>query len=397
MVQGQGRGIVGGFAVLGALGAAGLCHAQVSNDDRANATRIRPAETVTALTALATPSTDPLPSADGCQFLGWSAPRKDVWYRFDPPQPDGLLTLDLCESNFDTSVVLYRLDPASGAIEQIACDDDDCNPAGPTYQSRIAGLRLVADTRPVLVRVAGWSNQVGTLRMRADWTPAGITPARFTAGGLYQDGQVTLSGQQSSSQGPGSVGPVHAFVQGQAQVGAARAGGFVAASVTSGWSDSCEVRLEGSLEATQPANAGATSRFRCIDGNTTGASAPLELTLDAERYFRISSPGSVPPTFVAGSGCICGNRLSAGTYLIEVDFGVALAGSDSAAAQTIDWRLELSTTPFRIGDLDGDGAVDGNDLGHMLAAWGGSGPADINRDGTVNADDLGALLGDWGT
>ncbi|MFM8872677.1 MAG: hypothetical protein ACKOJI_04865 [Phycisphaerales bacterium] len=53
-------------------------------------------------------------------------------------------------------------------------------------------------------------------------------------------------------------------------------------------------------------------------------------------------------------------------------------------------------TPFRIGDLDGDGAVDGNDLGRMLAAWGGSGPEDINGDGTVNADDLGALLGDWG-
>ncbi|MFM8816753.1 MAG: hypothetical protein ACKOHI_02545, partial [Phycisphaerales bacterium] len=146
------------MAILGALGAAGLCHAQVSNDDRAQAIRIRPGQTVTALTALATPSPDPLPSSEGCQFLGWSAPRKDVWYRFDPPQPDGFLTLDLCESNFDTSVVLYRLNPASGAIEQIACDDDDCNPAGPTYQSRIAGLRLVGDTRPVLVRVAGWSN-----------------------------------------------------------------------------------------------------------------------------------------------------------------------------------------------------------------------------------------------
>lgn len=397
MVQGLGRGVGGGFAVLGALGAVGLCHAQVPNDDRAQALRIRPGQTVTALTALATPSADPLPSTDGCQFLGWSAPRKDVWYRFDPPQPDGFLTLDLCESNFDTSVVLYRLDPASGAIEQIACDDDDCNPAGPTYQSRIAGLRLVADPRPVLVRVAGWSNQTGTMRMRAEWTPASLTPARFTAGALYQDGQVTLAGQQSSSQGPGSVGPVHAFVQGEAQVGGARAGGFVAAEVVSGWAEASEVQIHGALEAVQPANAGATSRFRCIDGNASGRNAPLELTLDAERYFRLSSDGSLQPTFVAGTGCICGNRLTAGTYLIDVDFGVAIAGSESAAAQTVDWRLELSSTPFRIGDLDGDGRVDGNDLGRLLAAWGGPGPADLNGDGNVSADDLGALLGNWGS
>ena len=394
MVQGLGHGVRGWLAILGALGAAGLCHGQVANDERAQAIRIRPGQTVTALTALATPSTDPLPSTNGCQFLGWSAPRKDVWYRFDPPQPDGFLTLDLCDSNFDTSVVLYRLDPATGAIEQVACDDDDCNPEGPTYQSRIAGLRLVADPRPVLVRVAGWSDQVGTMHMRADWVPATISPVRFTAGGLFHDGQVTVAGQQSNSQGPGSGGPVHAFVQGQAQVGTARAGGVVSAAIRSGWTDACEVRMDGMLEAVQP--AGAASRFRCTDGNASGANAPLELTLDADRYFRLTSQGSVQPTLVAGTGCICGNRLTAGTYLIDIDFGVVLEGAASAAARTVDWRLELAGTPFRIGDLDGNGVIDGSDLGQLLAAWGGQGPADINGDGTVDADDLGSLLGDWG-
>jgi hypothetical protein len=397
MVQGMGRGVGGGLAIAGALAAAGLCRAQALNDDRAHAIRIRPGETVTALTALATPSEDPLPSTEGCPFLGWSAPRKDVWYRFDPPQPDGYLTLDLCESNFDTSVVLYRLDPTSGAIEQVACDDDDCNPGGPTYQSRIAGLRLVADPRPVLARVAGWSNQVGTMRMRADWMPASPTPVRFTAGGLFHDGQVTLAGQQANSQGPGSGGATHAFVQGQAEVGAARAGGFMAAEVVSGWGDACEVRIDGMLAAAQPANAGASSRFRCTDGDASGANAPLELTLDADRYFRITSAGSSQPTLTAGTGCICGNRLTAGTYLIDVDFGVVLAGSDAAAGQSVDWRLELSPTPWRIGDLDGDGATDGNDLGIMLGAWGSDGAADLNGDGAVDADDLGALLGGWGS
>jgi hypothetical protein len=47
-------------------------------------------------------------------------------------------------------------------------------------------------------------------------------------------------------------------------------------------------------------------------------------------------------------------------------------------------------------DLNGDGVVDGNDLGILLAAWGvGTGPADLNRDGAVDGNDLGMLLAAW--
>ena len=47
-------------------------------------------------------------------------------------------------------------------------------------------------------------------------------------------------------------------------------------------------------------------------------------------------------------------------------------------------------------DLSGDGAVDGADLGALLAAWGRSGAADLNGDGTVDGGDLGVLLAAWG-
>ena len=47
-------------------------------------------------------------------------------------------------------------------------------------------------------------------------------------------------------------------------------------------------------------------------------------------------------------------------------------------------------------DLDGDGTVDGGDLGLLLAAWGGSG-ADINGDGTTDGADMGLLLAAWGS
>jgi len=50
-----------------------------------------------------------------------------------------------------------------------------------------------------------------------------------------------------------------------------------------------------------------------------------------------------------------------------------------------------------VGDLNGDGIVDGADLGILLNAWGqDGGPADLNRDGVVDGADLGILLAAWG-
>jgi hypothetical protein len=53
-----------------------------------------------------------------------------------------------------------------------------------------------------------------------------------------------------------------------------------------------------------------------------------------------------------------------------------------------------------VGDLDGDGAVDGADLGQLLAVWGMGGAepiaADLTGDGVVNADDVGVLIAAWG-
>ena len=49
-----------------------------------------------------------------------------------------------------------------------------------------------------------------------------------------------------------------------------------------------------------------------------------------------------------------------------------------------------------LGDLDGDGHVNGADLGLLLAVWGTSDPtADLNDDGIVDGSDLGILLAGW--
>lgn len=48
-------------------------------------------------------------------------------------------------------------------------------------------------------------------------------------------------------------------------------------------------------------------------------------------------------------------------------------------------------------DLNGNGSVDGADLGIILVNWGGtSGPADLNGDGTIDGADLGIILVAWG-
>ena len=47
-------------------------------------------------------------------------------------------------------------------------------------------------------------------------------------------------------------------------------------------------------------------------------------------------------------------------------------------------------------DMNGDGTVNGADLGLLLAAWGTDG-GDFNGDGTTNGADLGLLLAAWGT
>ena len=48
------------------------------------------------------------------------------------------------------------------------------------------------------------------------------------------------------------------------------------------------------------------------------------------------------------------------------------------------------------GDLNGDGAVNGADLGILLSDWGLSGPADLDGNGIVGGSDLAILLGNWG-
>lgn len=57
----------------------------------------------------------------------------------------------------------------------------------------------------------------------------------------------------------------------------------------------------------------------------------------------------------------------------------------------------LGLGPSCLGDLDGNGAVDGADVGLLLASWGIDDPvADLDGNGVVDGGDVGLLLAAWG-
>jgi hypothetical protein len=60
-----------------------------------------------------------------------------------------------------------------------------------------------------------------------------------------------------------------------------------------------------------------------------------------------------------------------------------------------DFKVEgISCTASNPADIDGDGSVNGSDLGLLLAGWGTSSP-DLNGDGQCEGTDLGLLLAAW--
>ncbi len=58
-----------------------------------------------------------------------------------------------------------------------------------------------------------------------------------------------------------------------------------------------------------------------------------------------------------------------------------------------EWSYNIQIHPF--GDLNGDGCINGEDLGILFSQWGSSGNADYTGNGVVGAEDLGYLLANW--
>jgi hypothetical protein len=104
--------------------------------------------------------------------------------------------------------------------------------------------------------------------------------------------------------------------------------------------------------------------------------------------------GVVAMLFGPGVGDSTANIPASGTF--------DSVGTDGGWFMQRAQRYLLSPVPLSppcAADLNRDGAVDGSDLGVVLAAWGNA-PAgtasDFDRDGVVSGSDLGFLLAQWG-
>jgi hypothetical protein len=80
--------------------------------------------------------------------------------------------------------------------------------------------------------------------------------------------------------------------------------------------------------------------------------------------------------------------------------GYTIVGTARTAAGVQGFILDLPRPAQCPADFNDDGAVNGDDLGVLLGAWGACPSSacepDLNDDGAVNGDDLGVLLGAWG-
>jgi len=74
----------------------------------------------------------------------------------------------------------------------------------------------------------------------------------------------------------------------------------------------------------------------------------------------------------------------------------AAGGSSDIYAGRVNDQGTIGNPPLQ-GDFDGNGLVDGSDLGILIGAWGPCAgcPADLDADGFVEGSDLGLMLGNW--
>jgi hypothetical protein len=109
-------------------------------------------------------------SDDGIASCGWSSDSPDVWYMY-MPDCSGLVSVDLCGSNFDTVLSVYTTCPESGGLRfEVACNDDcgdgDCSD---TYQSCLTFYASPDET--YWIRVAGYNGATGDYTLNVNLIP----------------------------------------------------------------------------------------------------------------------------------------------------------------------------------------------------------------------------------
>jgi len=100
------------------------------------------------------------------------------------------------------------------------------------------------------------------------------------------------------------------------------------------------------------------------------------------------------------SVCLPGGSSAVGSYTLAsvIAQPTRLATQGAGAAQLDPGYLCIDASDLgRVGDINGDGVVNGIDLATILADWGTTADrSDLDRNGSVNGADLALVLANWG-
>ena len=278
---------------------------------------------------------------------------RDVWFRYVPTCSGTAVATTCGSADFDTRLAVYA---ACGDAVPLACNDDwkGCS----ELTSRVE-FAAVAGT-PYLIRVGGnGAAGLGSLTVSC-------------SGGV--PGNDTCAGATVATVGPNAFNNV--LAASDAPLGAL--GGCV------GPDSSNDVWFR-----YVPAASGVATFDTC-------AAAAFDTRI--ELWLGCPEKGGSP---LACNDEGCGQRSTVSRFVeCGRQYFVRIASPDpngrGTGILTIAQQGSGCPQPCS-GDLDGDGAVNGLDLGRLLGRWGLDGVSDLNGDGSTDGLDLGVMLGDWGT
>lgn len=301
-------------------------------------------------------TTDGPEEPSDCAGFGDTNIASDIWYSYAAPC-SGVLTVDLCGSNYDTKLGVYGSCP-DGPGEILACNDDfDCDGNGDPYNDGyVSRVTLtVVGGEVYLLRIGGYNGAQGdgTMMLMCD---AIVPPNDDCADALpVSEGTYTIDNRGSTTDGPAeplcdSYGDDHV-------------GSDVWYVYTPTCAGEATIRLCGSAFDT---------KLAVYAGSCPTQSAAIACNDDA-----CAHASEVEFPVVAGQ-----------TYLLRL-------GGYRGAQGSGTMLIECEAVPAQAGDLDGDRCVNLADLGLLFGCW-GTPCGDVNGDGDSDLADLGIMFGYWG-
>ncbi len=243
-------------------------------------------------------------------------------------------------------------------------------PLGASPNKAVLSIENIDDGTGSLLWIGGEFQSIGgqTRSLIARWTGTEWAPA---GAGLFGGG---------TGEGVRAIVPLSDLNGGVGSATAIVGGRFISSGGVSMNNIAAWAAPSFAPAVSKPSLAGSTVKE--VAANISG-SVPLAL------QWRRNGQALVEGNGITGT---TGPQLTIDSALVDITGTYDLVAT-SPNGLTVSASVDLGEV---LGDLDGNGVVDGADLAVLLGSWGGPG-ADLNGDGATDGADLALLLGAWGT